>query len=166
LGNRIEFRKAAVVTADGEKAGAVDALELVTIGQRKGLGLPGGGPKQFVVDVDTPNARVVIGNEEQLLRTGLAVGNVMWANVPPGVGERVLVQCSAHGAAIAATVEQIYATGAVASAGMAESSGSLVLRFDVAQRRIAPGQSVVCYDVTNSYVLGGGVAEAVNPVNN
>ncbi|MEY4797590.1 MAG: tRNA-specific 2-thiouridylase MnmA, partial [Actinomycetota bacterium] len=89
LGNRIEFRKAAVVTADGEKAGAVDALELVTIGQRKGLGLPGGGPKQFVVDVDTPNARVVIGNEEQLLRTGLAVGNVMWANVAPGVGERV-----------------------------------------------------------------------------
>ncbi|MFM8248150.1 MAG: tRNA 2-thiouridine(34) synthase MnmA, partial [Acidimicrobiaceae bacterium] len=61
LGNRIEFRKAAVVTSDGETAGAVDALELVTIGQRRGLGLPGGGPKQFVVDVDTPNARVVIG---------------------------------------------------------------------------------------------------------
>ncbi|MFZ9885362.1 MAG: MnmA/TRMU family protein, partial [Ilumatobacteraceae bacterium] len=30
LGNRIEFRKAAVVTSDGETAGAVDALELVT----------------------------------------------------------------------------------------------------------------------------------------
>ena len=151
LGNRIEFRKAAVVTADGEKAGAVDALELVTIGQRKGLGLPGGGPKQFVVDVDTPNARVVIGNEEQLLRTGLAVGNVMWANVAPSVGERVLVQCSAHGAAIAATIE---------------NHAPLVLRFDEAQRRIAPGQSVVCYDVTNSYVLGGGIAEAINPASN
>ena len=113
--------------------------------------MPGGGPKQFVVDVDTPNARVVIGNEEQLLRTGLAVGNVMWANVAPSVGERVLVQCSAHGAAIAATIENL---------------APLVLRFDEAQRRIAPGQSVVCYDVTNSYVLGGGIAEAINPASN
>ena len=150
LGNRIEFRKAAVVTSDGETAGAVDALELVTIGQRRGLGLPGGGPKQFVVDVDTPNARVVIGSEDQLLRTGLAVNNVMWANVAPTVGQKVLVQSSAHGTAVAASVESV-------------SGANLVLRFDVAQRRIAPGQSIVCYDETNSFVLGGGIAEAINP---
>ena len=160
LGNRIEFRKASVVTSDGSAAGAVDALELVTIGQRRGLGLPGGGPKQFVVDVDTPNARVVIGSEDQLLRTGLAVSKVMWANVAPVVGQKVLVQSSAHGAAVAATVER------VDGAGTTNSLGSLVLRFDVAQRRIAPGQSIVCYDVTNSFVLGGGIAEAINPVSN
>jgi tRNA U34 2-thiouridine synthase MnmA/TrmU len=40
------------------------------------------------------------------------------------------------------------------------------LRFEEAQRRIAPGQSVVCYDLTNSHVLGGGIAEAVNPTSN
>ncbi len=160
LGNRIEFRKASVVTSDGSAAGAVDALELVTIGQRRGLGLPGGGPKQFVVDVDTPNARVVIGSEDQLLRTGLAVSKVMWANVAPVVGQKVLVQSSAHGAAVAATVER------VDGAGTTNSLGSLVLRFDVAQRRIAPGQSIVCYEVTNSFVLGGGIAEAINPVSN
>ena len=153
LGNRIEFRKAAVVTSDGETAGAVDALELVTIGQRRGLGLPGGGPKQFVVDVDTPNARVVIGSEDQLLRTGLAVNNVMWANVAPTVGQKVLVQSSAHGTAVLASVESV-------------SDAKLVLRFDVAQRRIAPGQSIVCYDETNSFVLGGGIAEAINPASN
>ena len=61
LGNRIPFRKAEVVNEDGSPAGRVEALELVTIGQRKGLGIPGGGPKQYVVEVDTPNARVVIG---------------------------------------------------------------------------------------------------------
>ena len=160
LGNRIEFRKASVVTSDGSAAGAVDALELVTIGQRRGLGLPGGGPKQFVVDVDTPNARVVIGSEDQLLRTGLAVSNVMWANSAPVVGQKVLVQSSAHGAAVAATVER------VDGAGTTNSLGSLVLRFDVAQRRIAPGQSIVCYDITNSFVLGGGIAEAVDPATN
>jgi tRNA-specific 2-thiouridylase len=166
LGNRIEFRKAAVVTSDGENAGAVDALELVTIGQRRGLGLPGGGPKQFVVDVDTPNARVVIGSEDQLLRTGLAVNNVRWANVAPNVGQKVLVQSSAHGTAVAATVERVEVAGPVSSPAMTKNSGSLVLRFDVAQRRIAPGQSIVCYDETNSFVLGGGIAEAINPTNN
>ena len=66
LGNRIPFRKAEVVNEDGSPAGKVEALELVTIGQRKGLGIPGGGPKQYVVDVDTPNARVVIGEEASL----------------------------------------------------------------------------------------------------
>jgi tRNA-specific 2-thiouridylase len=167
LGNRIEFRKAAVVTSDGEKAGAVDALELVTIGQRRGLGLPGGGPKQFVVDVDTPNARVVIGSEDQLLRTGLAVRNVMWANQAPTVGQKVLVQSSAHGTAVAATVERVGQTiGADAVGSQHVSGANLVLRFDVAQRRIAPGQSIVCYDKTNSFVLGGGIAEASNPVGN
>jgi len=151
LGNRIQFRKAAVVTSDGESAGAIDALELVTIGQRRGLGLPGGGPKQFVVDVDTPNARVVIGSEDQLLRTGLSVSNVMWANIAPNINEQVLVQSSAHGTAVPALVEQI---------------SPLVLRFATAQRRIAPGQSIVCYDVTNSFVLGGGIADAINPTTN
>jgi tRNA-specific 2-thiouridylase len=115
--------------------------------------LPGGGPKQFVVDVDTPNARVVIGSEDQLLRTGLAVNNVMWANVAPTVGQKVLVQSSAHGTAVLASVESV-------------SDANLVLRFDVAQRRIAPGQSIVCYDETNSFVLGGGIAEAINPASN
>ena len=32
--------------------GEVEAVEMVTVGQRKGLGLPGGGPKRYVVDVD------------------------------------------------------------------------------------------------------------------
>jgi tRNA-specific 2-thiouridylase len=154
------------VTSDGETAGAVDALELVTIGQRRGLGLPGGGPKQFVVDVDTPNARVVIGSEDQLLRSGLAVNGVMWANVAPTVGQKVLVQSSAHGIAVAATVERVEVASPDSSPAMAKNSGSLVLRFDVAQRRIAPGQSIVCYDETNSFVLGGGIAEAINPVSN
>ena len=146
------------MTSDGVAAGAVEALELVTIGQRRGLGLPGGGPKQFVVDVDTPNARVVIGNEDQLLRDGLAVNNVLWANVSPVVGQKVLVQSSAHGAAVAATVEHVSGEVDADCLGSQRVGGAkLVLRFDAAQRRIAPGQSIVCYDVTNSFVLGGGI---------
>ena len=52
LRRRLPFHPATVVDTAGARLGEVDAVELVTIGQRRGLGLPGGGPKRFVVDVD------------------------------------------------------------------------------------------------------------------
>ena len=149
LGNRIPFRKAVVVNEDGTPAGKIDALELVTIGQRKGLGIPGGGPKQYVVEVDTPNARVVIGEEASLYRKSVDVDQVIWSDA--GDAERlkvtndVLVQSSAHGAAIPATVEIL-------------SPRSLRIHWSEPQRRIAPGQSIVLYNTINSFVLAGGIA--------
>jgi len=151
LGNRIPFRKAEVVNEDGSPAGKVEALELVTIGQRKGLGIPGGGPKQYVVDVDTPNARVVIGEEASLYRESLIVDKVIWSDLRDI--ERllktsdVLVQSSAHGNAIPATVE-IW------------NDFSVRVVWNEPQRRTAPGQTVVLYDMTNTHVLGGGIASA------
>jgi tRNA-specific 2-thiouridylase len=151
LGNRIPFRKAEVVNEDGSPAGKVEALELVTIGQRKGLGIPGGGPKQYVVDVDTPNARVVIGNEASLYRKSLVVNDIIWSDARDVQRLRttndVLVQSSAHGTAIPATVEIL-------------SADSVRIVWGEAQRRIAPGQSVVLYNMTNTHVLGGGIATA------
>jgi tRNA-specific 2-thiouridylase len=149
LGNRIPFRKAEVVNEDGSPAGRVEALELVTIGQRKGLGIPGGGPKQYVVEVDTPNARVVIGEEASLYRDSVDVAQIIWSD--SGDRERlittgdVLVQSSAHGAAVSATVEIL-------------GPDSLRIHWTQPQRRIAPGQSIVLYNTINSYVLAGGIA--------
>ena len=52
LGRRIPFTPARVVDSGGSVVGTVPAIELVTVGQRKGLGLPGGGPKRYVLAVD------------------------------------------------------------------------------------------------------------------
>ncbi|MEO8364544.1 MAG: tRNA 2-thiouridine(34) synthase MnmA [Ilumatobacteraceae bacterium] len=151
LGKRIPFRSAQVVHEDGTLVGEIDALELVTVGQRKGLGLPGGGPKQYVVDVDTPNARVIIGDESRLMCAGFAVNNVAWSDL--GDSSRlskfndVMVQSSAHGQASPATIEFV-----------GESNDSVRVNWLSSQRRIAPGQSVVFYDATNRYVIGGGIA--------
>ncbi len=60
----------------------------------------------------------------------------------------VLVQSSAHGAAVPATVEIL---------GHRFSCGLHGLK---PQRRIAPGQIVVLYNMTNTHVLGGGIATA------
>lgn len=149
LGNRIPFRKAEVVNEDGSPAGKVEALELVTIGQRKGLGIPGGGPKQYVVEVDTPNARVVIGDESRLFCSFVDVDQIVWSDVNDikrlKETSDVLVQSSAHGVATPATVEIL-------------SDRSLRIHWNEPQRRIAPGQSVVLYNTINSYVLAGGIA--------
>lgn len=152
LGNRIPFRPAQVVNEDGSSAGRVEALELVTIGQRKGLGLPGGGPKQYVVDVDTPNARITVGDESRLYCSSVVVNNIVWSDAQDAqrlrINNDVLVQSSAHGASISATVEVL-------------GDSEVCLTWLEPQRRIAPGQSVVLYDVTNSYVVAGGIACAV-----
>jgi tRNA-specific 2-thiouridylase len=130
--------------------GEVDAIEMVTIGQRKGLGLPGGGPKRFAVAVDVERAVVTVGSESDLLCADLEVDRVVWTN--DAIDGAVLVQSSAHGATRAATLERPTDD---ASDG---DPTAMRVRWDQPQRRVAPGQSVVFYDLTDTRVLGGGVA--------
>jgi tRNA-specific 2-thiouridylase len=143
LGDRIPFHTAAVVDSAGDRLGSVDALEMVTVGQRKGLGLPGGGPKRYVLDVDVDERVVTVGGPDELRRPGVTVRGVTW--VDRRVDGDVLVQCSAHGAPAPARIVR-------------GSDGSVEVRWRVPQRRIAPGQSVVFYDPGNISVLGGGLA--------
>lgn len=146
LGARIPFHRGTVVDADGGQVGEVASVELVTVGQRRGLGLPGGGPKQYVLDVDTATRTVVVGADADLLDGELTVADMQWSGSP---AREVLVQCSAHGATRPATVTMNTRAGA---------DGAAVLRWHEPQRRVAPGQTVVLYDLTDTRVLGGGIA--------
>jgi tRNA-specific 2-thiouridylase len=142
LGRRLPLHPADVVDTGGRRLGRVEAVELVTLGQRKGLGLPGGGPKRFVVDVDRRGGTVVVGGEADLLCDTVAVGGVSWVD---GVVEGdVLVQCSAH--------------GEPAPAMITAAGDGIVVAWREPRRRVAPGQSVVVYDGSDRYVLGGGHA--------
>lgn len=143
LGDRIAFRPATVVDTAGSRVGRVDSVEMVTIGQRRGLGLPGGGPKRYVVDVDVPGRTVTVGGDTDLLRDSLSVRQVSWVDEP--VTGEVRVQCSAHGEARPAVVS----SDATATA--------VTVDWHDAQRRVAPGQSVVFYDLDDVRVLGGGI---------
>jgi tRNA-specific 2-thiouridylase len=143
LGERISLRPAAVVDRDGNHLGEVESVEMVTVGQRKGVGLPGGGPKRYVLDVDTEAGIVTVGTHSDLLRDELVVDRMSW--VDDSVYGSVLVQCSAHGRPVPAVITP------------ADAERSIVVRWAEPQRRIAPGQSVVAYDVANRRVLGGGI---------
>jgi tRNA-specific 2-thiouridylase len=152
LGDRIPFRPAAVVDRAGHRVGTVDALELVTLGQRRGIGLPGGGPKRYVVDIDVEQAVVTVGDDADLLVDDVMVHAATWVD---GVVEgEVLVQCSAHGTPASAVITPITGTADTGTADI----GAVAVTWHEPQRRVAPGQSIVFYDPCDTLVLGGGRA--------
>src|SRR5688500_9207366 len=128
VGARRPLTPGRVVDADGHEVGHVDAVELITVGQRRGLGLAGGHAPRYVVDVDVATATVVVGSDAELLVTSTPVDGWTWAS--EAHEGRLAVQCSAHGTTAAADVD--------VEAG--------VLRWVEPRRRVAPGQLVVLYD--------------------
>jgi tRNA-specific 2-thiouridylase len=136
LGSRIALRPGRVVDEEtGASLGVVPAVELVTVGQRRGLGDAGDARRRFVVGIDGDTVRVS-ATAPVVSRIGLA--GVTWVDEPVAAGVAVEVQCSAHGAAVP---------------GVFEGHG---VRFAEPHRVVAPGQSVVLYDGPD--VLGGGIA--------
>jgi tRNA-specific 2-thiouridylase len=142
LESRVQFTPGRVVDGrTGAEVGRVDAVELVTVGQRKGVGLAGGDREpRYVTDVDVRTATITVGGDRDLLDDRVALRDVVWAHQP--VDGRVLAQCSAHGAALLATFDVETST----------------LTWDEPRRRVAPGQAVALYDNDNDHVLGGGLA--------
>jgi tRNA-uridine 2-sulfurtransferase len=146
LGSRIGLKAARIVDRTGVAVGEVPAVQLVTIGQRKGLGRldPVGaepGEHRYVVDVDVPGQTVTVGPLAALLVTEIAVRDVAWVDGPPAPDERLEVQVSAHGRPTAA---------------IWSPPGTVVTTEPI--RRVAPGQSVVLY--RGDAVVGGGTAVA------
>lgn len=137
LGARIPLRPARVVDGEGRALGEVPAVELVTVGQRRGLGPTVG--NRYVVDVDPATATVTVGPLSELMVERIPLVSPVWVDGPPGPGEVLEVQMSAHGQPVTARWDE---------------RGSVYPAVPV--RRVAPGQSVVLY--RGDAVVGGGVA--------
>lgn len=95
LQERMKMKPAKVITTKGEEVGRVPAVELVTLGQRKNLGIGGMGEPKFVLEVDVDEGTVVIGNREDRLVKAQPVAPVEWVGEP--TDGPLLVQCRAHG---------------------------------------------------------------------
>ncbi len=144
LGSRIPLRPGLVVDDTGAEVGRVEAVELVTVGQRRGLGLAGGGAPRYAVDVDVASATVRVGGAAELLSDRVVLDQVVWAAGP--VAGPVDAQCSAHGEPRAATVGPV---------GAGADDRRVEVRFARSHRRVAAGQSVVLYQ--GAEVVGGGI---------
>ena len=149
LRRRIELHPAEVVDESGEAIGRVDAVELVTLGQRRGVA-GGGGVKRFVVDVDVPGRRVTVGTESTLLvENEFAVAPVWTDGVVEG---DVLVQCSAHGEPRRGNLRRVI--------DQSSSQSTVVVDWERPERRVSPGQSLVFYEPTHGWVIGGATVTA------
>jgi tRNA-specific 2-thiouridylase len=123
---------------DGTTVGEVQARELVTVGQRRGVGAGPGGDRRYVVGIDATLSRVYVGSADDLLVDEVALNQLTWTVTPAEYGREVQVQCSAHGRPIPAVVTR---DGA---------------RFLEHGKRVAQGQTVAIYD--GDEVLGSGIA--------
>ncbi len=147
LSRRVELHPAAVVDGDGRPAGSVDAVELVTVGQRRGMGHGSDGKRRYVTHVDVAARRVTVGSAAEALRSSvvLAGPSLTWVDRPLAAGARAVAQVSAHGRPVPCTVLR--------------RDGGMEIRFDDPQRPVAPGQTVALYDVLDpDAVVGAGIA--------
>ena len=147
LADKLAFHPATVTNGRGETVGSVDAVELVTVGQRRGMGHGSDGARRYVTAVDVPGRRVTVGSAAEAATAAvvLPAATLTWVDRPLRHGERAVAQVSAH--------------GRPAPCAVARTDDELVVRFDVPQRPVAPGQTVALYDVTDpDAVVGAGIA--------
>jgi len=140
LAARTELRPGPVVDASGVTVGAHTGVAMLTIGQRRGLGVATG-ERRYVVDVDAPTATVTIGTKDDLLRDEIPLRDLCFVHGHPGAGPgggALTVQVSAHGRPLPAVLD------------------GEVVRLVERHPRVAPGQVVALYD--GDELLGGGIA--------
>lgn len=141
LGERMAFTPGTVVDTDGERIGSVDAVELVTVGQRRGLHLAGGHAPRYVVDTDLTSQTVTVGARSDLFTEVTPVDAVTWS--ADAAWGSVLVQTRAHGPAEEGVVTEA-------------ADGTALVDWARPHLRVAPGQTVAFY--REDRVLGSGTA--------
>lgn len=131
-----------IVHIDGRVLGRHRGVIHYTVGQRRGLGIGADGVPLYVVRLDAPNRRVVVGPQAALARGRVRVRELNWLDAEPIAVTGARVEAKLRSAA-----EPAAATLHAAEAGA-------VIEFDTPQFGVAPGQAAVFY--RGSRVLGGG----------
>lgn len=136
-----------IVHVDGRIMGHHDGVIHYTVGQRRGLGIATGEPL-FVVRLDAPARRVVVGPREALAVREMALGEVNW------LGEAVACEDDLNGRRVLARVRS---TRPPVPATLKIGAGWSVV-LDEPEEGVAPGQACVfyCPDTGADRVLGGG----------
>ncbi|HEU4383612.1 MAG TPA: tRNA 2-thiouridine(34) synthase MnmA [Anaeromyxobacteraceae bacterium] len=134
-------RAGELVSTGGEVLGRHRGVHHFTVGQRRGLGLPGPEPR-YVVRLEAEAGRVVVGSAAEASRDRFAVRAPSWVSgAPPSRPVEAVVRVRHRHAGERGTVK-VTAEGA-----------EVWLAAPV--RGVAPGQAAVFYD--GDEVLGGGI---------
>ncbi len=140
-------------TLDGQVVGRHSGAQFYTLGQRKGLGLGGPGLPWFVVAKDIQKNVVYVerGTRHPALFTDeLFAGEVTWVDTNPeeSFPKKLKAKVRYRQKDQDCTIYKL-------------SDGKLRVVFDVPQRAVTPGQSVVFYE--GDLCLGGAIVERTGP---
>jgi tRNA-specific 2-thiouridylase len=164
-----------IVHIDGRVMGRHDGVIYFTVVQRRGLGVATGEPL-FVVKLDAPNKRVIVGPRESLGVSRIALKEVNWIGDgdTPRDGQDILVRVRstrppvpaklflgppAPSPANSAAPRKTTLISTIKPAGEAPAVQAHVL-LDAPEEGVAPGQAAVFYDPHSTRVLGGGWIKA------
>ncbi|MEW5727948.1 MAG: tRNA 2-thiouridine(34) synthase MnmA [Pseudomonadota bacterium] len=135
-----------IVDRDGRVLGDHRGVIHFTIGQRKGLGIGGGGAPLYVLGLDPARRRVVVGPREALGCSLIRLRGVNWLGGDEREA-RVAVKVRSTRPPAAATLVRL-------------DGGEAEVRLDHPEEGVAPGQACVFYD--GDRVLGGGWITTTN----
>ena len=166
-----------VVHVDGRVMGEHNGVINFTVGQRRGLGIATGEPL-FVVRLDAPNKRVIVGPREELGVTRIALKEVNWIgdgetwrdgqdvlvrvrSTRPPVPAKLFLGPPASSPALTASSESTpRKTTLISNKPAGETPAVQVAQahvlLDAPEEGVAPGQAAVFYDPHSTRVLGGG----------
>jgi len=145
LKTKIKSKKGLVKTLQGKVIGRHEGAEFFTIGQRKGIGSPGGGTPYFVVAKDTKKNILYVseGDQEDLYKKELMAENINWiSGVAPKKSFRALAR--------------IRYRQPLQKCEVIKTANLWKVIFTESQRAVTPGQFVVFY-LKSGEMLGGGV---------
>lgn len=149
LKSQIASKTGPVLTSSGKQVGEHQGAALYTIGQRHGIGSPGGGITYYVSakDVKKNVLYVAEGDKDPVLfKNALYAYGAHWiAGAPPR--REFPLACFARIRYRQPLQECAVSVG---------EKGELTVSFSEPQRAVTPGQSIVLYDGDGD-VLGGGV---------
>ncbi|GAB5459135.1 MAG: tRNA 2-thiouridine(34) synthase MnmA [Henriciella sp.] len=142
-----------IVHLDGRVLGQHEGVIHYTIGQRRGLKIAVGDPL-YVVKIDAPGRRVIVGPREALLTAALTMEELNW------LGAGSLEEACTRGDRVLARVRS---TREPLPAHLGFFNQAPAVWFDGAEEGVARGQACVLYDPEGqSRILGGGfIARAV-----
>ncbi|MBI3671223.1 tRNA 2-thiouridine(34) synthase MnmA [Candidatus Azambacteria bacterium] len=148
LKSKIPAHNGEIRTKDGKVVGKHQGVEFYTIGQRHGIGSPGGGMAYYVVKKDAKNNILYVAegeNDEDLYKGGFLAKDAHWTlDKPP----KFPLKCRAR-----IRYRQPLSECVVNE----KEKDVLEVKFLTPQRAVAPGQSAVFYDC--DIVLGGAIIQ-------
>ena len=134
LEQHMEMTPGQVIDSQGNRISNVPAVQMVTIGQRKGLGVSGEGEPRYAVDINVESATVTVGPKADLYYEETPIVDVQWIGEP--ITSALDIQTSAHGHTARAKITD-------------------KICWEKPHKKVASGQSAVFYE--EGTVVGSGI---------